>query len=554
MEPGSELKKLANILGSSLVLSEDGQTRVWLNSKELPVISGFIESILKLPLFNPSQQKLLLSMLESLLKNKKTTFNDRQSLCSLSSLVLQLLRILDLALTSSEEDFSNYWNCLVKEEYKNLWLPVKSDCVGSVSTLSNGVFFKTIQNSWFLTNVINPPRRSLQKTSWLFYKSLLADGMESEATVLRTRKIKLLLTSLQKAQLEDWRNDARYCYNKAVWLSEESTIPLSKLDLRNLITPEETCTRTEWLLRTPKAVRESAVFEAAKNKQACFTNLANGNIKHFKQRFLSKKKESWTISGFDKVKREDDYSLSLYPTYGVGHFKCKEVLPEIDKTCSIHFDGLNYFVCIPVEVSVKNIAGRDPIVSADPGVRTFHTFYDAFNRSVYKVGDGAATEMYTLLYRMDKLISQKTRATKTKQKLLTKQISKIRLELKNMQKELHWKVANWLCSSYSTVVIPKFGSKEMSSKATRNIGSKTVRNMMVLGHCNFLERLKTKAQEFGTRIVVVDEVNTTKTCGNCMHLQNHIRGKSSWNCESCDWQHDRDGNASRNILFKHYKV
>ena len=62
-----------------------------------------------------------------------------------------------------------------------------------------------------------------------------------------------------------------------------------------------------------------------------------------------------------------------------------------------------------------------------------------------------------------------------------------------MQSELHWKCSNWICSNYDTVVLPHFGSKEMSNKIKRKINNKTVRNMMVLGHCKFLERLKTKA-------------------------------------------------------------
>jgi hypothetical protein len=48
---------------------------------------------------------------------------------------------------------------------------------------------------------------------------------------------------------------------------------LSKFDLRNLVTPLEVNSRIQWILDTPKAIREAAVFEANKNRRACFTNL-----------------------------------------------------------------------------------------------------------------------------------------------------------------------------------------------------------------------------------------------------------------------------------------
>ena len=554
MEPGSGLNRLLSTLESMLVRSEDGQTRVWLNTRELQEIKGFIESILRLEIFNLNQKRLIMSMLESVLINKRMTCRDKQTFYRVNSLIIQLLKILVLVLTSSEEDYSDSWNMLVKEEFDRLWLPVKTDSVDLVTTSCNGYSHKTILNSWFSTRQIKPPRQSLQKTSWLYSKFLHADGMEKEATVLRTKKIKFVLTSLQKKQLEIWRHDSRFCYNKAVWLMEDSTTVMSKLALRDLVTPESVNCRSEWTLQTPKAIREAAVFEAYKNRKACFTNLANGNIKHFKQRFLSRKKESWTIGGLygNGIKREGDKVFSLFSTYNIGNFKCKEVLPELNKTCSIHFDGLFYYLCVPVAVETKTVTKRNPILSSDPGVRTFHTFYDPFNKTVFKVADGSAKDLYTVLFRVDKLMSkrdQKDTNRKTK-KLMSKRITKERRRIQNLQRELHWKTAKWVCSKYDTVVLPHFGSKEMSEKASRKIGCKTVRNMMVLAHCKFLERLKIKAQELGTNVCIVGEEYTTKTCGNCYHLQNNIKSRSYWKCSRCRWVHDRDGNASRNILNK----
>jgi IS605 OrfB family transposase len=358
----------------------------------------------------------------------------------------------------------------------------------------------------------------------------------------------LSLTSVQKKQLETWRHDCRYSYNKCISILQDD-LSYSKLDLRNLITPKEVNCRIPWILDTPKALREASVFEARKNVTACQTNLKNKNIKHFTLKFQSKKSFSWTISGFDNIKVIDNKRIELYPKYNIGYFRTKEKMPNSFKTCGIHFNGRNYFLLVPIEKQTKIISNRNFIISSDPGIRTFQTFYDSENEKCFKIGDKASEIMYKHLLYLDRLISKNS---KTKSKKLKQMIIKKRIQIKNLQTELHWKVASWVCNKYSNIVIPQFGVKSMINKNSRNISTKTVRNMLTLSHSEFLEKLKTKAEELGTRIHIVNEAYTTRTCGNCFKRQNNIGGASEWICNKCNYYLDRDVNASRNILFKYF--
>ena len=551
MELGSDLTKLLNILEFTHRLSEDGQTTVLLNLKELLVINEFITSILKVMNYSPTQTKLRISMLESVLQNKKTILKDNLNFYKINSLLIQLLKILALDLTLNDADYSNSWNCLIKDSFKQLWLPAKTDSVDSDLIFSNGNLNKVMLNSWFLTQSTSHPKTNLQKTFLPFYKSLLVDGMEKENILLRTKKIRLQLTSIQIKQLETWRHSCRYSYNKCIWLIKEDPT-LSKLDLRNLITPEITNTRTPWILETPKSIREASVFEAVKNRKACLINLKNKNINHFELRFLSRKKESWTIGGFEDVKKKSAKALSVFPTYNMGYFKTKEIIPDNFKTCSIHFDGLYYYILMPVETNQKSFNDRNPCVSSDPGVRTFNTFYDGYEEKCYKVGERASDIIYKDLIGLDKLISLKTskNINNKSRKLINKHISKKRIRIQNLQSELHWKVSNWVCKKFDRVIIPKFESQKMCKKEFRKISTKTVRNMSVLSHGKFLERLKTKAEEFRSEIVIVKEDYTTMTCGKCYNRNLKIGSLEEWVCPKCKHYHDRDCNASRNILQK----
>ena len=153
-------------------------------------------------------------------------------------------------------------------------------------------------------------------------------------------------------QLHKWNNSCRYSYNKTIWLMKEDST-LSKLDLRNLITPEIVNSRNPWILETPKAIREASVFEAYKNRSACITNLKNENIKFFNLRFLSKKNKTWTINGVDSVKKINSKCIKIFPDYNFGYVKTKEIIPDTFKTCAIHFDGIHYYILMPIEREKK---------------------------------------------------------------------------------------------------------------------------------------------------------------------------------------------------------
>jgi transposase len=61
-----------------------------------------------------------------------------------------------------------------------------------------------------------------------------------------------------------------------------------------------------------------------------------------------------------------------------------------------------------------------------------------------------------------------------------------------------------------------------------------------------------KAKEFGTRLHILGEEYTTKTCSLCGHLNDNVGSSKVYSCrrETCAYKCDRDINGSRNILIK----
>ena len=117
--------------------------------------------------------------------------------------------------------------------------------------------------------------------------------------------------------------------------------------------------------------------------------------------------------------------------------------------------------------------------------------------------------------------------------------------------DTHRKCAKILCDTYDVVFIPEFNSKSMveKSRGFRRINSKTARAMMTSSHYKFRQLLISKAEETGTKVVVVTEEYTTVTCGACGHVRAKFSGKH-FHCPSCGFNCDRDINGARNILIK----
>ncbi len=73
----------------------------------------------------------------------------------------------------------------------------------------------------------------------------------------------------------------------------------------------------------------------------------------------------------------------------------------------------------------------------------------------------------------------------------------------------------------------------------------------MLRHCKFIERLKTKAEEFtNVKVYVIGEEYTSQICLNCKELTK--TSGETFVCKHCGLNIDRDILGSTNILLKHW--
>jgi putative transposase len=553
---GFLVERLVNFIASRETLLEDGQKTMILSINEHKAIIEYILLMREAFLKSKKLKESITYTLESVLVNKRMTLKGNVQCYLVDSQITNLLQTLALDSITKDADCLKYWNKVIKDSSKALLLPLKTDFVDLDSTCLFGNSYKTIQNSWFSNKVIKHQNKNSLKIFLQFYKFLLVDGMERDVIQLRTRKIRLKLTSIQKRTLKKWSDDSRYSYNKAIGLMAPESIgeeyngtkpefvntTYSKLELRNLITPVSVCCFTEWLLETPKSIRESAVFEAHKNLRSCFTNLKNGNIKYFNLGFMSKRKQSWSIGVTKDAVKPYGKSIGIYEASTGMRFKLTEPIYEVNHDIKIQFDGLHYYLCVPYAKELK-INNKFWFTSLDPGVRKFQTTYSPDANEHLIIGDRASTRLYSCLLSLDKMISNH---------VPSKKILKLRKKIQNLQSEMHFKTVNFLTDRYQNIYVPKLTKcNDIISKEYRKIRTKTVRNMVVLAHCKFIERLKTKAEEFtNVTVKVITEEFTSQKCLNCR--ENTKTSSEVYVCNNCNFTIDRDILGSSNILVKNW--
>ena len=569
MDVGFLIKKLVHFMECRVIHLDDGQMIIALSTKEIRATNVLISYLVKAIICIQNQLvklKLLKTMciVEFHLVNNKTIYKDNVTFLRVNFQIIKLLKTLAQDSIINDQDFLNSWNFLIENALNKSSFQAKTDFVASDLNCYNGNSLKTIQNSWFLNKLIKHQSKNSLRIFLPFYKYLLVDGIPKDDTLLRTRKIKLKLTSIQKKTFKIWSDHSRYSYNKAINFINNSSsekdiafrnfydtkpeninVFYSDFELRDLITPKEVCSRIPWILQTPKGIREGAVFEAKENLRKCLTNFKNGHINHFKLRFKSKKNSKWTITVPHDSINVYEKAVGIYEGR-TTHFRVRttEKIGEINSDCMIHFDGLSYFICVPFTVE-KKTNSQNWFAALDPGSRKFQTIYCPDEETYVYLGERASDALYKNLITLDNLLSNKNSKNGLK-------IKKLRLRIENLQKELHCKSINFLCNSYQNIYIPKLTrNNDIIRKVRRKLRTKTVRRMVVLGHCKFVERLKTKAEEFtNVKVHIISEEYTSQKCLRCNGLTKTT--KEIFNCDFCNLKVDRDILGSTNILLKNW--
>ena len=501
------------------------------------------------------------SIFESLLPNRRTILNDKKLLWLLDSRDTASSQTSDPASIGNAKGSSPFWSKQCQEVSERLWLARETDCVVSPLSSSNGFFRKQGLDSLSSNHAISPQKKNSATTCFPLCKYSAAEKTEGEGTVIVVRKIKLKLSKEQKSKVNMFADHARYTYNQTIERINRDG-KANKMKLRNdLVTSKNNpyFEDKEWLLQTPKVIRQQAVFEAAKNYKSALTNITRKHIRHFKLGFKSKKKKTWSL-GIERAAKQRS------APDGKRHIA---ILPESVGACGYYgklpFEGQvpadstlqkdeqgRYFLAVPIKKEKKKNAGLDarPVIALDPGVRKFLTGFCSDDTAVI-LGEGFGKRLVTLLKTIDAVDAQIAKANSQTKRRLRKKKMRLFGKFKDLRDEFHWKTINYLTDQYSCIIVPHLETQRISQLQSR---AKTAnREMFAVSHYKFLQKLTHKCREKNVALLLVDEAFTTKTCTCCGKLTD-IGASTTYRCSTCHFIADRDIQAARNILLKSTRV
>jgi putative transposase len=230
----------------------------------------------------------------------------------------------------------------------------------------------------------------------------------------------------------------------------------------------------------------------------------------------------------------------------IGKINSSLPLNIITKNSILQYDSYKKtFIIITPKDKNENIKLKQyKKCGVDIGVRTFLTTYS--KNACYEIGTNTNEYIDRINKRLDNIQKSKddNKISENKYKKLN---YKYRDKLSNMIKDMHNKTANFLLSSYETIIIGKVSTKKMISNLTGNLHDIVKRRLMALSHYRFRMKLHSMSKKFGNTIIETNEYLTSKCCSNCKNIKDNLGSSKTYNCEKCNMVLDRDINASINI-------
>jgi putative transposase len=219
-----------------------------------------------------------------------------------------------------------------------------------------------------------------------------------------------------------------------------------------------------------------------------------------------------------------------------------------DASAKVLFDkGRYYLVLLISEEEAEFPVGKNDSIALDPGVRTFQTGYSPTGQ-IYKFGENQAELVKKLHSRIDKLKSDMTDKKYKTRYNIKRRLAKLDGKVRDIIDNLHNQCGYFLAKNYDTVLLPSFGTSKMQESDT--LCSVVKRRMNSLAHYRFQQKLSYLCQKYYSKLVIVDESYTTKTCGGCGLIREDVGSDKIYTCKNCHYCLDRDVHGARNIWLK----
>ena len=366
-------------------------------------------------------------------------------------------------------------------------------------------------------------------------------------------KLRIYPTDSQSELIEKTFGSTRYIYNNFLAERkikyEESKTKISVYEQLKELT--DLRREKEWL----REIDSCAL-------QACVYNLDDAFQKFFKgngyPRFRAKNvHESFrtnnTLSTYKNKKYESiriDFKKRIITLPKLkevkfrGYRTTKKIVGKI-KSATISKDANKYFVSVLVEVPfVKYSLKPTSIIGLDLGIKDFIVTSNGEKiKNEVKINEKR-------LKGLQKWLSRCKPGSKNRYKVKLK-IQRLYLKIRNARKHMIYKLANDILKENDIISIETLDVKSMYQV------HKIAKHLKNLPIKEFIRVLKYKSNWLGKKVIEINKYYpSSQSCNRCGFKNEEVKNLSirKWICPECGLIHDRDINASINIMFEGLKI
>lgn len=243
--------------------------------------------------------------------------------------------------------------------------------------------------------------------------------------------------------------------------------------------------------------------------------------------------------------------ITLQRKYRIKFSKSREIEGKI-KTVTVKRDGLgDWYVYVVTEIKRNEVLPRQgEAIGLDFGLKHFLT--DSTGNRIES--PLFFRRMRNEIRRLNRKRSHKLGERKGEKKSrnwlrIAMKLKRAYVRLRNLRDDFQWKLAKRLCEQYSIICIEDINLKGMQKLWGRKICD--------LRFAGFVTKLEYMANKYGCVIVKVDRwFASSQVCSDCGYKNSNTKDLRvrKWTCPNCGEEHDRDMNASINILNEGLRV
>ena len=198
-----------------------------------------------------------------------------------------------------------------------------------------------------------------------------------------------------------------------------------------------------------------------------------------------------------------------------------------------------WFVSLLVDTNINQLPITDKQIGLDMGITSLITTSN---------GDKIANpkhfkQLRKKLKRLQKALSTKQKGSNNRYKARVK-VARVYAQITDARKDFLHKLTTQLVRENQTIVVEDLAIKNMVKN------HKLALAISDASWGELIRQLAYKCEWYGRELIKIDRwFPSSKRCGNCGHIVEKLPlNIREWECEVCHTTHDRDINASRNIL------